>query len=423
MLACILFILMYLYNIPAILTFIVIFAGIIDKSMIERNLEADLFFGMSFQPAVAILGPRQVGKTTLAKKLQVKLGKESVYFDLEDSRDLEKIQQNQASFLETFEDKTVILDEVQRLPGLFPELRGLIDRKREPGRFILLGSASFELLKNTSESLTGRISYFELKPLLLNELDKIDDYKRHWLYGGFPNAYLAPTVEIQRKWMVDFIRTYLERDLPQLGLTANPIQMRRLLLMIASMQGNLLNQSMLANSLSIRSNTISNYLDFLEQAFLIRRVHPFYTNIGKRLTRSPKIYIRDSGILHHLLGIHNMESLLSNASAGGSWEGYVIEQVLDYIEFPRIASFYRTADGAELDLIVEEAGQIKLAIEIKLSNTPKLGKGTTIALSDLGNPPLLLVTPSAEDHQLSKNIRICSLKSLQTNMNEYLANA
>jgi predicted AAA+ superfamily ATPase len=388
--------------------------------MIQRIIENQVIFGLSFQPSVAILGPRQVGKTTFVKQLQGKLSKPSIYFDLERSSDLSKFQHDRLAFLETMQDQIVILDEIQRLPEIFPDIRSLIDQNRVPARFILLGSASFVLLKNTSESLTGRISYFEMTPLLYRELTLDSDYTKHWLWGGFPSAYLAPTFEQQQKWFEDFVRSYLERDLPQLGLSASPIQLRRLMMMIASIQGNLLNQTMLANSLGIRTNLISTYLDFFEQSFLIRRIQPYFTNIGKRLTKSPKIYVRDSGLVHHLLSIHSYDGLIGHIVAGGSWEGYVIEQIISLLNYQQIPFFYRTADGAELDLVIEEDLQIKLAIEIKLSNSPALSKGTTIALQDLNNPPLLVVTPLADDYLLKPNISVCSIQTLTNNIKRFL---
>jgi hypothetical protein len=389
--------------------------------MIQRIIENQVKLGLSFQPSVAILGPRQVGKTTFVKQLQGKLSKPSIYFDLERSSDLSKFQHDRLAFLETMQDQTVILDEIQRLPEIFPDIRSLIDQNRVPARFILLGSASFVLLKNTSESLTGRISYFEMTPLLFREITPDSDYTKHWLWGGFPSAYLAPNFEQQQKWFEDFVRSYLERDLPQLGLSASPIQLRRLMMMIASIQGNLLNQTMLANSLGIRTILISTYLDFFEQSFLIRRIQPYFTNIGKRLTKSPKIYVRDSGLVHHLLSIHSYDGLLGHIVAGGSWEGYVIEQIISLLNFQQFPFFYRTADGAELDLVIEQDLQIKLAVEIKLSNSPALSKGTTIALQDLNNPPLLIVTPTADDYLLKPTISVCSIKTLTNNIQRFLA--
>jgi predicted AAA+ superfamily ATPase len=259
-----------------------------------------------------------------------------------------------------------------------------------------------------------------MTPLLFRELTPDSDYIKHWLRGGFPSAYLAPTFEQQQKWFEDFVLSYLERDLPQLGLSASPIQLRRLMMMIASIQGNLLNQTMFANSLGIRTNLVSTYLDFFEQSFLIRRIQPYFTNIEKRLTKSPKIYIRDSGLVHHLLSIHSYDGLLGHIVAGGSWEGYVIEQIISLLNYQQIPFFYRTADGAELDLVIEQDLQIKLAIEIKLSNSPALSKGTTIALHDLNNPPLLVVTPTACDYLLRPNMSVCSIQTLPNNIKRFL---
>lgn len=379
--------------------------------MVEREIEGELFEQLRYQPVVALLGPRQVGKTTLAQAVQERLEKPSTYFDLESSQDYQKFEQDRVSFLERMQDQTVILDEIQRLPDLFPDMRGLIDRYRVPGRFILLGSASPDLLKNTFESLAGRISYLQMAPFFLRELDT-NDYVRHWLRGGFPQSYLAESSAGQQNWFENFIRIYLERDLPQLGLRAEPVLMRRLLTMVASMQSGLLNQSTLANSLGIRSGAVDSYLDFLERAFLIRRLPPYFTNIGKRLTKTPKVYIRDSGMLHHLLRIYDHSTLLGHFVAGGSWEGYVLEQILSLLDFHHLPFFYRTADGAELDLVIESGLKIKVAIEIKLSNTPQLTKGTTTALQDLGNPPLLVVTPSAGDYLMRENIYVCSVKTV-----------
>lgn len=379
--------------------------------MIPRFAENDLLQRLSYFPAVALLGPRQVGKTTLAQLVQSKLGRSSVYFDLERSSDLAKFQQDPVLFLEQFADQTVILDEIHRLPNLFPDLRGLIDRNRQPGRFVLLGSASPDLLKNNSESLTGRIAYVELTPFQLRELPHTD-YQTHWLRGGFPNSMLAPTTDLSAIWRDDFIRNYVERDLPQLGLSASPIQSQRLLTLLANQQGGLLNQSALANALQVRNPLMTSYLNFLEQAFLVRRLQPYYTNIGKRLTKTPKLYLRDTGLLHQLLRLYDASALFGHPVVGGSWEGYVIEQLLPMLRYDQLPFFYRTADGAEVDLVIESQGQIQLAIEIKLSDTPTLSKGITVALQDLGNPPLLVVTPSASSYQLRQNVTICSVADL-----------
>ncbi len=387
--------------------------------MILRKIENDIIDGLAFQPSIALLGPRQVGKTTLVKRLMAKLAKPTIYLDLENSQDLAKLQHDKVAFLETRQDQTVILDEIQRLPEIFPDIRSLIDRNRVPGRFIFLGSASFVLLKNTSESLTGRIAYFEMTPFLLAELAE-NEYKKHWLFGGFPNAYLAKNIVQNRKWHNDFIRSYLERDLPMLGLIASPIQLRRLLMMIASLQGRLLNQETIANSLGIRNSLVSKYLDYFEQSFLIRRLQPYFTNIGKRLVKTPKIYIRDSGIVHTLLGINDFDSLLGHINSGGSWEGYVIEQIIAKLNYNQIPYYYRTADGAELDLVIEENLQIKVAFEIKLNNSPTIEKGNTVSINDLGNPPLIIITPEASDYSPRANVFVCSIATLEANLELFL---
>lgn len=378
--------------------------------MIARELEPTLLFHLANLPATALLGPRQVGKTTLVKAIQPKLTKPSVYLDLENLSDRAKMN-DRALFLDYNREKTVILDEIHKLPDLFPELRGLIDRYREPGRLLLLGSASYDLLKNTSQSLAGRIAYLELTPFLLRELEGAD-WQTHWFRGGFPESYLAANEQVRQIWLASFITTYLEKDLPQLGISAAPALLERLLTMLSYAQGNLSNYHSLAASLGISSPTLTSYIDFLERALLLRRLQPYFTNIGKRLVKSPKLYIRDSGIIHHLLRIPDFNVLLGHPVAGGSWEGYVLEQVITLLGQHQQPFFYRTADGAELDLVVESALRIKFAVEIKLSDRPQLSRGTTVALQDLGNPPLLIVTPGAEDYQLRENVWVCNIHSM-----------
>lgn len=393
--------------------------------MIERELTQDLLFRINHFPATAILGPRQVGKTTLIKNLQNGFLKESRYFDLELPSDLSKFSNDVEIFLKSHENQIVILDEIHRLPEIFVLLRSLIDQNRQAGRFVLLGSASPELLRSSSESLAGRISYLEMHPLHFREILKQDisaTYINHWLWGGFPLAYLAPNQKSRELWLADFIRSYLERDLPQLGLSVSPTFMRRLLMMIASIQGGIVNYSMLANSLGLSQPTVSKAVDFLEQAFLVRRLMPYFVNIGKRLVKSPKIYIRDSGLLHHLLNIKEYDSLLGHIVAGGSWEGYVIQEVISQLPSDALPFYYRSQDGSELDLVIERGLGISLAIEIKLSDSPTISRGNTIALTDIGNPPLLIVTPSATDFQLKPNIWVCSIKTLSQNLARFQLN-
>jgi hypothetical protein len=385
--------------------------------MIKRFLSKQITERLSYFPALALLGPRQVGKTTLAKQIASEISTDIEYIDLEFPEDTLKLS-DAALYLKRIENKIVIIDKIQRMPELFPILRSLIDQNNKAGRFILLGSASPDILKNASETLAGRISYLELMPFNLSEVG--EDYEKHWLRGGFPKAYLAPNEEIWEIWFEDFRRTYVERDLPLLGMPANPKEIQRLLLMLSSIHGGIVNYNMLANSLGFSNKTVSRYIDFLENAFLVRRIQPYFANIGKRLTKSPKLYIRDSGFLHYLHGLNKVEDIFGNYMAGNSWEGYIIQEIINYLPINTQIYFYRTQDGAELDLVIQKGNNIKLAIEIKLSNTPKLKKGTTIALQDLNNPPLLVVTPSAKDYEIRENQFVCSANTLYNNMLKFL---
>lgn len=386
--------------------------------MIHREVESELLFRVNHFPVTAILGPRQVGKTTLVKMLRAVLPKESLYIDLEIPSDLAKLSFDPELFLKDNDNQTIIFDEIHRLPDIFVLLRGLIDQKREAGRFILLGSASPDLLKNSAESLAGRISYVEMHPFHYREIAPAN-YREHWLWGGFPLSYLAKNDKSRNLWLTDFLRSYLERDLPQLGLSVSPLLMRRLLMMIAGMQGGVLNYTMLANSLGVSQPTVKNAVDFLEQAFLVRRLPPYFINIGKRLVKSPKIYIRDSGLLHHLLNIREPDALLGNIVAGGSWEGYIIQEIISLLPPDALPFFYRSQDGSELDMVIEQGSGISLALEIKLSDSPTVSKGNTISLQDLRNPPLLIVTPSANDYALKPNVWVCSIATLSKNMSRF----
>lgn len=378
------------------------FARIIEKEIIEL---------VSDTPAIALLGPRQVGKTTLVKQLAAQFPHPSIYLDLESDTDLNRLRDAEL-YLEERAESTIIIDEIQRMPSLFPLLRSLIDKKRVPGRFVLLGSASPDLLKNSSETLAGRISYLELHPLTFEEVMKQVSYRMHWLRGGFPDVLQAASDNSAFRKMGDFISTYLERDLPLLGIPANPRDMRLLMNMLVSVHGSLLNVSQLANSLKMSVPTIQNYLGYLENAFLIRRLQPWFVNISKRLVKTPKLYIRDSGMLHSLAGITDSEELAGNILLGNSWEGYVIQQVIAGLPYNIQPYFYRTQDGAELDLILVKGNNVKVAIEIKYTNSPVLSRGNTLAQEDLGSPPLLVVTPSAEDFNLRENVTVCSIGTL-----------
>jgi uncharacterized protein len=383
--------------------------------MIERNLTTELLEQVSDMPSVAVLGPRQVGKTTLVKILEPHLSKKVIYLDLESNQDRNRLQDAEL-YLSERQEELIVIDEVQRMPELFPLLRSLIDRHRVTGRFILLGSASPELLQKSSESLAGRITYLELQPLHWGEVDSTISYQQHWLRGGYPEMLLASSDKAANRRMNDFISTYIERDLPLLGMPASSVTIRNLFSMLISIHGNLLNVLDLSRSLSLSSPTVHSYLDFLENAFIIRRLQPYYININKRLTKSPKLFIRDSGMFHALADIDNNEELAGNLLVGSSWEGYVIQQIIAQLSYNVRPYFYRTADGSELDLVLVRGANPILGVEIKYSNSPKLSRGNYIALEDLGNIPLLVITPSAEDYKMSENVEVCSLQTLNRHL-------
>lgn len=384
--------------------------------LIQRLLAKHIRDLLSVFPVVAITGPRQSGKTTLAKMLLEQLRVPTVFLDLESYEDTAKLR-FPAPYLRSVAGQTVFLDEVQRMPELFPLIRTLVDAESRPGRFILLGSASPALLLKSAESLAGRVVYVELAPLSLEETG-VSDFARHWFLGGYPKAFLMADDASSRTWLNGFIRTYIERDLPMLGLSAAPMQTRNLLSMCASIQGNLLNLSHLANSLGISSNTVSKYLDFLENSYFIRRLPPFYVNISKRLVKSPKLYVRDSGVFHALLGIPNIENLYGNALLGASWEAYVVEQILPALHESTQAYFYRTADGSEIDLVLAQGIKPIAAIEIKFSNDPNLGKGSFLAFDDLKTPHNFVVTPSSDEYLLKENITVCNIFTLPKRLRE-----
>jgi predicted AAA+ superfamily ATPase len=376
--------------------------------MISRSLSTEILPLLEFFPCVAILGSRQVGKTTFVKKLETLVSKPVLYLDLEDSNDYEILSTNAQWFLSQNTDKLIIIDEIQRELKLFPLLRSLIDKQNTAGQFILLGSASPQLLSKSSETLAGRIVYKELTPLTYFELFQ---YKTeiHWFRGGYPKAFLAPNDTLWQYWHQAYIKTFIEIDLRLLGLDASPVLINKLLRMIASIQGSVVNYSMLGNALGITSVQVKKYIDFLEHSFIIRRLEPFYTNIGKRLVKSPKIYIRDTGILHNLLQLSTYDQLLSHPIAGNSWEGYVIEQIISKLKNGYQAYFYRTQTGAEVDLCIANGNKIVAVLEIKLSNNPKISRGNTEAISDLKCATNFVITFGSADYQLNENWKICNL--------------
>ena len=386
--------------------------------MIHRHLSSELLEQITDMPAVAVLGPRQVGKTTLVKALEAQLSKKVIYLDLESPQDRNRLQDPEI-YLSERQDLLIVLDEIQRMPELFPLLRASIDRHRVAGRFVLSGSASPELLQKSSESLAGRISYLELQPLHWGEVSEIVSYGQHWLRGGFPEMLLANSDRVANRRMNDFITTYVERDLPMLGLSASPNLIRNLLSILVGVHANLLNVSELSRSIGMSVTTVNRYLDFLENAFLIRRLQPWHLNIKKRIVKSPKLFIRDSGMLHALADIADLEVLAGSLWLGGSWEGYIVQQIIAQLNYNTRPYFYRTADGSELDLVLVRGILPVLGIEIKYSNSPKLSVGNHTAVKDLGNIPMIVVTPSAGDYKMSQNVQVCDLQSLNKHLRDF----
>jgi predicted AAA+ superfamily ATPase len=367
---------------------------------------------------VALLGPRQVGKTTLA--LQLGEARPSIYLDLESAADRARLAEP-VLFLNRHADKLVILDAVQRLPGLFTELRGVIDAGRRArqgtGRFLLLGSASGELIRQSSESLAGRIAFLELHGLNVLELGP-SDVERLWIRGGFPDSLLAPSEQASTIWRAQFIRTYLERDIPQLGPRIPAETLRRFWTMLAHGQGSLLNAAELGRSLGVDGKTVARYLDLLVDLLLVRRVAPLHANVGKRLVRSPRVYVRDSGLVHTLLGLADEDAVLGHPVAGASWEGFVIETLLTLAPEGCQGWFYRTAAGAEMDLVLEWPGQRRWAIEVKRSLSPRLAKGFHQARADLQPERTFVVTPAERSFPMAEGVEALGLADLAARLRE-----
>ena len=382
--------------------------------MIKRRLKERLQALLQEYPAVALLGPRQVGKTTLAHEIAA--GRDAIYLDLESRSDLAKLSEPEL-YLAEHENRLVILDEVHRVPDLFRSLRGLIDQGRrkglKAGRFLLLGSASMDLLRQSGESLAGRIAYLELGPLDILEVGE-DHETSLWLRGGFPDSFLTTENARSFRWRENFIRTYLERDVPQLGPRVPAETLRRFWVMLAHSQGGLLNAAALARGLGVTGKTVSSYLDLLVDLLLVRRLPPWHRNIGKRLVKSPKVYVRDSGVVHALLGLINREDVLGHPVVGQSWEGYVIENLVLVAPERSEACFYRAAGGAEIDLVLTMPGHDPWAIEIKRSLEPKPGKGFYSACEDVKPAARFVVYPGKERFPLGNSVEAIGLAELAT---------
>ncbi|MFN2287346.1 MAG: ATP-binding protein [Chromatocurvus sp.] len=380
--------------------------------MLQRRVKRDVISALDRQAAVALIGPRQVGKTTLA--LDIAAARHALYLDLEDSTDRVKLS-SPGLFLEQMADRLVVLDEIHRVPELFLSLRGLIDRGRRNGRrygrFLMLGSASIDLLRQSGESLAGRIEYVDMQPLDVTEVDEDEGaLDRLWIRGGFPDSFLAGSDGNSLKLRNSFIRSYLERDVPQFGPRIPAQTLERLWTMLAHCQGTLLNASRLASGLSLTAPTVTRYIDLLSDLLLVRRLPPLHANIGKRLVKSPKVYVRDTGILHALLGIENYEELAGHPVVGPSWEGFVIENLLAVAPERTLASFYRTAAGAEIDLVLDLPGRSgRWAVEIKRGLSVKPSRGFYLAREDIKPDRTFVVNAGSARYPLTEGVEAISL--------------
>jgi len=384
--------------------------------MIPRLVQPKVAQLLEEFPAVALLGPRQVGKTTLALSLTEALGESALYLDLELPSDRAKLSDPEL-YLNQHEDRLVILDEIHRVPGIFDTLRSLIDRRRRKGNrsrhFLLLGSASMDLLHQSAETLAGRIAYEELTPLTVAEVAHSGPNAANllWVRGGFPDSFLATSDEKSFRWRAAFIQTYLERDVPVLGPRIPAETLRRYWQMLAHNQSQMLNAAQLASGLGVSGHTVARYLDIMVDLLLVRRLQPWATNAKKRLVRTPKVYVRDSGLLHSLLDIRDMEALMGHPVVGASWEGMLIENVLDALPSTARSTFYRSAAGAEIDLVIEFNAKERWAIEIKRSmSNPAPNKGFYIGCEDIRATRQIVLYPGDERYSLDAKTEVMPLR-------------
>jgi predicted AAA+ superfamily ATPase len=384
--------------------------------MIGRRIASETAALLEHSPAVVLTGPRQVGKTTLA--LEIAAGRPATYLDLESQADRARLVEPELYFAD-HADELLVLDEIQRQPGLFEVLRGVIDRGRREGkangRFLLLGSASLELLAQSGETLAGRIAFAELAPFDLTEVGA-EQLDQLWVRGGFPESFLASDGNASLRWRRDFIRTYLERDIPQFSPRIPAETLRRLWTMLAHNQGCLLNAANIARGLGVSGAAVGRYLDLMVDLLLVRRLPPRLANAGKRLVRSPKVYVRDSGLLHALLGIADKESLLGHPVVGGSWEGLVIENLIGLAGEGVDSSFYRTSNGAEVDLVLSWPDGREWAIEVKRTLAPKLERGMRSALADIEPERSFVVYSGNERYRLGDGVEAIGLGDLCTEL-------
>jgi len=386
------------------------------QEIIDRHLTDTIKRRLQNNPAVAILGPRQCGKTTLATQIVTKF-KQSVYLDLENPGDLAKLD-DPLAFFSLHNDDLICLDEIQRVPELFATLRSVIDKRGRNSQFLILGSAGRDLIRQSSESLAGRIAFLDLTPFIVSEVEAAgkDDIRRFWLRGGFPRSYLATNLDISFQWRQDFIRTFLERDIGMLGFRIPPARLGRFWKMCAHIHGSLINASKLADSLGVSSHTVRSYMDLLEHTFMVRVLLPDTPNLKKRLVKSPKIYIRDSGILHALLDIRTHDDLLSHPVLGASFEGFAMENILTSAKNYE-PSFYRTSAGAEIDLILRK-GRQTLVFELKSSTVPRVSKGFWNALDDISPDEAYVVAPVKESYPMKGGVTVSPLQEITSRLQE-----
>ncbi len=394
--------------------------------MIHRSLEDKLIQGLKSMPVVVILGPRQVGKTTLALEFAKPLLDKPVhYLDLELDSDLAKLDDAE-SYLRRFENQLLVIDEVQRKPDLFPVIRGLVDiRKRSgerSGHFLLLGSASKELLQQSSETLAGRIRYLELTPFTVSELHQNDplgfNVEKLWFRGGFPDSYLSESDQESWNWRQDFISTYVEKDIPLFGPQVPATRMKRFWTMLAHYHGQQANLSNIAKSLDVSHTTIKTYLDILQDFFMVRQIQPWSGNTKKRLVKTPKIYLRDPGLLHNLLNIHTFDHLLGHPVVGASWEGFVVENILNSLPSSWTVSHYRSSNQAEIDLVLERNNQEVWAIEVKRSIAPTLSAGFHNACEDIGVTKKIVVYSGRDRFPIKGETEVIGLVEFLSLINE-----
>lgn len=386
-------------------------------AVIQRKLQIEVERLLKGFPAVCVLGPRQVGKTTLAKSIAASFKSPVLYLDLENPIDRRRLS-DPFTFLTDNKDRCIIIDEVQVMPELFAVLRSVIDDNRRNGRFILLGSASPQLVKGVSESLAGRVVYRELSPVNILELPVAINKNRHWLRGGFPTSLLSRSEALAWEWINGFLRSYVERDLSLLfGVNFTPGIVSRLLSMLSHVHGQVWNAEMIAKSIGITAPTVNRYVDYLQGAYLVHRLPAFHINTRKRLVKAPKVYIRDSGLLHSISHVFNMHALRGHPVAGPSWEGYVVEQVLQALPPGLQLYYYRTQAGAECDMVIVNGIHPLAAIEIKLNNAPTISKGFYYSIDDLKTKKNFVVIPDGEAYSADKRIKVCGIREF---MEEHL---